>query len=132
MANQTNFHFTMVTPERPVLECDASFVAFPAHDGEVGIKTGRAPLLYRMGSGRLRVQSDDETHVYFVAGGFAQMDNNRLTLLTEQAITAVELDRAEAREALQAALAITATDDESYAAKTRAMDAARAQLRLAG
>lgn len=41
------FHCSVVTPERAVLECEASFAAFPAHDGEIGIMPQRAPLLCR-------------------------------------------------------------------------------------
>src|SRR5436305_14781883 len=85
MATGNTFHCSVITPERAVLEADATFVAFPAHDGEVGILPQRAPLLFKMGAGELRVQSPQGNQALFVDGGFAQMVENRLTLLTEVA-----------------------------------------------
>ena len=61
-----SFHCSVVTPERVVLETEARFVALPAHDGEVGILPGRAPLLVALGVGRLRVQSADGEQVLHV------------------------------------------------------------------
>lgn len=134
MAESTKtFHCNVVTPEAPILECEATFVAFPSHDGEVGILCDRAPLLHKMGIGTLRVETaDGETKTYFVDGGFAQMVDNRLTLLTEQARSTEELSAAEARSALDEALAMSAGDDFSHAERTKAIDRARAQLRIVG
>jgi hypothetical protein len=50
------FRVAVVTPEREVLATDASFVALPAYDGEMGVMPRRAPLLVQLGSGILRVQ----------------------------------------------------------------------------
>ena len=83
MARTDTFHCSVITPERAMLEAEATFVAFPAHDGEVGILPDRAPLLFKMGAGELRVESPQGNQVLFVDGGFAQMVENRLTLLTE-------------------------------------------------
>ncbi|MEJ2086276.1 MAG: hypothetical protein P8Y44_11450 [Acidobacteriota bacterium] len=85
MASGKTFSCSVVTPERAVLECEATFAALPAHDGEIGILFNRAPLLCRLGHGRLRIESGAEKHVLQVAGGFAEMVANRLTILTEEA-----------------------------------------------
>ena len=132
MAARDTFHCSVITPERAVLETEATFVAFPAHDGEVGILRNRAPLLYKMGSGVLRVESPEGNHRLFVDGGFAQMVENRLTLLTEQAKRIEDLDRAAAERALADAQRRPATTDTEIAARQRAIDSARAQIRLAG
>lgn len=84
MAEKT-FHCSVVTPERAVLETDATFVAFPAHDGEIGILQNRAPLLCQLGKGILRVEIGKETQRFKIEGGFAQMVDNKLTLLTDGA-----------------------------------------------
>jgi F-type H+-transporting ATPase subunit epsilon len=124
------FHCSVITPERAMLETEATFVAFPAHDGEVGILPNRAPLLYRMGIGELRVESPEGNHVLFVAGGFAQMLENRLTLLTEQAKRIDELDAAAAQRALAAARAMPMKTEAELTARQRALKSAEAQLRL--
>ncbi|HKI04258.1 MAG TPA: ATP synthase F1 subunit epsilon [Thermoanaerobaculia bacterium] len=130
MARNDTFHCSVITPERAVLETDATFVAFPAHDGEVGILRDRAPLLYRMGIGELRVESPEGNHVLFVAGGFAQMVENRLTLLTEQAKRIEEIDPAAVERALAEAHAMPAVGEAAFNARQRAIRSAEVQRHL--
>lgn len=131
MARTDTFHCSVVTPERAVLETEATFVAFPAHDGEVGILPGRAPLLFKMGIGSLRVESPEGNHGFFVDGGFAQMVENRLTLLTEQAKRLEEIDRAAAERALAEAREMPMITDAEFAARQRAVKRAEVQIRMA-
>lgn len=130
MATNDTFHCSVITPERAVLDTEATFVAFPAHDGEVGVLHDRAPLLYKMGIGELRMETPAGNHRLFVDGGFAQMVENRLTLLTEQAKTVAEIDRAAAERALAEAHAMRITDDASFAARQRALKRAEVQIKM--
>jgi F-type H+-transporting ATPase subunit epsilon len=132
MARTDTFHCSVITPERAVLEAEATQVVFPAHDGEVGILRGRAPLLYKMGSGLLRLEGPEGDRSLFVDGGFAQMVDNRLTILTEQAKEVSELDRAAAERALAEARQMPMGTDSQFAARQRAVESARAQIKLAG
>ena len=131
MARNDTFHCSVITPERAVLEADATFVAFPAWDGEVGILKHRAPLLYKLGAGELRVESPDGNERLFVAGGFAQMVEDRLTILTEQAKRPEEIDRAAAQRALAEARAMPMVTDAEYETRQRAVRSAEMQLKLA-
>ena len=130
MARTDTFQCSVITPERAVLETDATFVAFPAHDGEVGILRDRAPLLFKMGIGVLRVETPEAKHKFFVDGGFAQMVDNRLTLLTEQAKAAEEIDRAAAERALAEARALPMITDVEFAAHQKAVQRAEVQIKL--
>lgn len=130
MAEHT-FHLSVVTPERVVLETEARSVVLPAYDGQLGILAHRAPLLARLGGGRLIAETAEGEEVYFVDGGFAQMVDNRLTVLSEQASRPEEIDRDAARRSLEEALALPASDQAAQAAKARAVASARARLRLA-
>jgi F-type H+-transporting ATPase subunit epsilon len=132
MAKGDTFHCSVITPERAVLEADATFVAFPAHDGEVGILPGRAPLLFKLGIGALRIETREGTERFYVDGGFAQMVEDRLTILTEQAKRLNEIDRAAAERALAAARDMPAHGETGIAARERALERARVQLRLTG
>jgi F-type H+-transporting ATPase subunit epsilon len=105
-------------------------VAFPAHDGEVGILRDRAPLLFRMGIGELRVESPEGNHVLFVAGGFAQMVDNRLTLLTEQAKRLEEIDPAAVERADAEAHAMPTGTGAAFNARQRAIKSAEVQRHL--
>lgn len=125
------FHISVITPERAVLETDATFAAVPAHDGELGILKNRAPMLYRLGAGLLRVDTPESKSALFVAGGFAQMVDNRLTILTEVAKQLSQLDRAAAERALAGAQAMKSGSEAEWKARQRALAAARTELRLA-
>ena len=131
MAKNDTFHCSVITPERAVLEADATFVAFPAHDGEVGILKNHAPLLYKLGVGVLRVETPEAKHAFFVDGGFAQMVENRLTLLTEQAKAVEEIDPAAAARSLDTAREMPMTTEAEFAARQRAVRRAETQIHLA-
>ena len=81
MAKSDTFQCSVVTPERTMVECAATFVAFPAHDGEMGVLFNRSPLLCKLGVGRLRIEAPTENHTMYIDGGFAQVVDNRLTIL---------------------------------------------------
>jgi F-type H+-transporting ATPase subunit epsilon len=110
-----SFHLSVVTPEREVLSLEARFVAFPAYDGEMGILAQRAPLLAKLGAGLLRVdEAGGGKRRLFIAGGFAQMVDNKLTLLTEEALEPEKVTAELAKSALTAAARLpNRTDAES-------------------
>ena len=133
MATGGGFDCSVVTPERVVVECEARFVAVPAHDGEVGILRRRAPLLTRLDVGLLRIETTGgEKRELFVDGGFAEMVGNRLTVLTESATPASELDRKAAELLLAEAREMDAAADADFEARQRQLRKARAQLRRLG
>ncbi len=128
MAN--TFRYSVVTPERVVSEGEARFVALPAHDGEVGVLKGRAPLVVKLDVGRLRIETGAGTELFYVGGGFAEVVRDRLTVLTEEAKKPDQLDRERARSLLASAREMVVRDDATFAARQRAVKGARLQLRL--
>lgn len=133
MATTDTFKTTIITPERMVLDKETTFVAFPAHDGEMGVLHNRAPLLCKLGIGELRLETTaGENQRLYIDGGFAQMVDNRLTLLTEQARQVDELETDAARQAMVEAQAMTITDDESFEERQKAIQRAQTQLKLLG
>lgn len=129
---ESTFDCSVITPERIVLQCKAKFVAFPAHDGELGVLRNRAPLVCKMGIGVLRVEADNASHQYFVDGGFAQVVDNKLSILTAQARAPKDVDSAAANKAMVEARAMDITDDASFEARQNAVKRAQVQLKLAG
>jgi F-type H+-transporting ATPase subunit epsilon len=125
------FRVSVVTPEREVLAADARFVALPAYDGEMGILARRAPLLVQLGSGKLRVEPvAGASRELFVSGGFAQMVDDRLTVLTEEASELDALRPEAAVAGLSTARGLPSAGDEAWTRKQRALDRARALGRL--
>ncbi len=122
----------VVTPERAVLDEIADFVALPLYDGELGILPGRLPLIGRLGFGEMRLVRNHQAKHYYVDGGFAQVRDNVVTVLTARAILASEIPVEAAREALHSAQHTIATTPEAQQAQERQRERARAQLRIAG
>jgi len=126
------FNCVIVTPEQQVLDQQVSQVIFPAYDGQVGILTDRAPLLAKLGVGALRLTAaNNQQRVFFVEGGIAQMKDNKLTILTNEAIPAEDLDPEAARAELAEATARRITDENSARERERRMQRARAMQDLA-
>ncbi len=124
------FHCSVITPERAVLDCDATFVAMPAHDGEIGIMDRRSPLVCKLGVGVLRVETGSEKHLMLIEQGFAQVVGNRLTILTQKARKPEEIDIDSANQALTEATAMKITDEASVDARGNAIKSAKLQIKL--
>jgi F-type H+-transporting ATPase subunit epsilon len=77
---------SVISPERTLYEGTATSVVAPAFDGEVGILTSHAPMMTLLGRGTLRVQSASGTERFVVEGGFLQVVDNHVRVVTEKAI----------------------------------------------
>jgi F-type H+-transporting ATPase subunit epsilon len=124
-------HCVVVTPETTLFDDVVDFVALPLYDGELGVLPGRAPLIGRLGYGELRTRVAGLTQHYFVDGGFAQVRDDVVTVLTNRAIPADRIVTVAASEELERANALRATTDAEQAEKERSIARARAQLRVA-
>ncbi|MFZ9880051.1 MAG: F0F1 ATP synthase subunit epsilon [Phycisphaerales bacterium] len=95
----------VVTPTESVLDSEASYVEFPAWDGQKGVAPGAAPFLVRLGEGRLRIERSGGSDVFLLDGGFAQMNGGTLTILADAVTPAGALSAAEAEKELAEASA---------------------------
>ena len=120
----------VVTPERTLFDEVVEFVALPLFDGELGVLPGRAPLIGRLGYGELRTRAHGAVKRYFVDGGFAQVRDDVVTVLTNRALPAAQIDTGAAAKELEVAQSRRATTDYELSEKTRAIARARAQLRV--
>ena len=121
----------VVTPEKPVVDEAAQFVALPLLDGEIGVAPGHTPLIGRLGAGELRVTREGQVSRYYVESGFVEVMADVVTLLTSRAVAADELDAATLEEQLASAQKREANTADLMAQRQRAVDNARAQLRVA-
>jgi len=121
----------LVTPEATALDTPAEFVALPLFDGEAGIAPGRAPLIGRLGFGELRVRHNGQTQRFYIDGGFVQVVDDVVSVLTNLALPAGKLDPSAARSQLQTALSTHAAGPAEMAIRDRQISQARGQLRVA-
>ena len=121
----------VVTPEQTALEQKADFVALPLYDGEIGIGANHSPLIGRLGYGEMRIKTGGTTTTYYIDGGFVQVADNVVSVLTNRAVPAKNLDPAAAEKQLAAANQRPGNTPELLDMRDKAIAQARAQVRTA-
>ena len=86
-----SFEFVVVTPERPVVDARAESVVVPGAEGEFGVLPEHEPFLAPLVAGELRFTTEEGTHSLRITGGFAEVSQERVTILA----SAVEGDSEE-------------------------------------
>jgi F-type H+-transporting ATPase subunit epsilon len=119
----------VVTPERTELDREADYISLPLYDGELGVMSGRAPLIGRLGCGTLRLNTVAGSEKYFIDGGFAQVENNVVSILTGKAIPVDLINSDQARQELEAAQAMPGSTPAESALKEAALQKARGKVR---
>jgi F-type H+-transporting ATPase subunit epsilon len=76
---------SVISPESVLFEGETESVVAPAYDGEIGILTGHAPLMALLGSGELRIGASGGGQRFTVSGGFLQVLNDDVRVVTETA-----------------------------------------------
>jgi F-type H+-transporting ATPase subunit epsilon len=120
----------VVTPEKTLFDELVDFVSLPLYDGELGVLPGRTPLIARLGYGELRTRQVETVHHYYVDGGFAQIRDDVVTVLTNRALTASAIDPGAASRELEHAEETRALSDHDFAEKLKALTRSRAMIRV--
>jgi F-type H+-transporting ATPase subunit epsilon len=83
----SNLHFTLVTPERQLMNEDVHMVVVPGSEGEFGVMAGHAPFMTTLRDGELTVFRTAGTSPERIrlSGGFAEVGDSGLTILAESA-----------------------------------------------
>ena len=125
--------FELVSPERLLLSIPVEMVVVPGSEGDFGVLPGHAPMISTVRPGVISIWQDGAIdRRVFVAGGVAEVQPERCTVLAEDAVPLEEADEAEAdRRVADAREALERADDESTAAEARKRLATAEALRAA-
>lgn len=125
----------IVTPEKRVLNDTVDSVTIPAANGEIGILPNHAPLISALRSGVLAYTKGGATERMVVSGGFVEVGADKVSILTDIAETAqdinIEAARAE-REQSEKALGAWTGSEEAFEVEKDKFERAQARLLLAG
>ena len=101
------FDVSLVTPDGPVFEGEVEMLIVPGADGEIGVLARHAPLIamLKAGSTRVHVTRDGEVREFATGPGFFKVEQDRALALVDDAVDAMEIDDARAREQLEVAQA---------------------------
>lgn len=114
--------FDLVSPERLLLSKSVDMVTVPGSEGYMGVMAGHASLVSALRAGMIDMQDEGQDTRFFIRGGFAEINAEKITVLAEEAVPISELDIAVLDQRIADAQA------DEIAAKTDAERARAAQL----
>jgi F-type H+-transporting ATPase subunit epsilon len=117
------FHFDLVSPERMVFSGDVEQVDVPGAEGDFGVLAHHAPLIAMLKPGILTVRGPGEAQRIVVVGGFAEVNEQGLTVLADMATPVEDFDRANLASQIE-----DAEEDVVDATEDAERDAAREKL----
>lgn len=124
----------VIAPDQTVWDEAAEEVILPSTSGQVGILPGHAPLLTALDTGVMRVRSSKVWKPIALMGGFAEVQDNEVTVLVTAAERGDRIDPETARSEFAAAEQgmTNASTDQGKLKARQALKRARARLQAAG
>ena len=126
----SKFKINIVSAEHSIYEGEVKMAYVPGSQGELGIAPGHAPLLTSLKPGEVRVDDNLGEQSFFISGGILEVQPKAITILSDTAIRADDLDESRALEAKERAEHAMADkqDDRSYADAVADLQNAMAQI----
>jgi len=125
----------IVTPEKRVLDESVDSVTVPTVTGEIGVLPNHAPLISALKSGILTYTTKGSSDKLVVSGGFVEVSGDQVSVLTDVAEKADEIDTESARaekDAAEKALASSNSGSaEEFETEREKLERAQARLQLA-
>ena len=132
-SNAKAFRLEIVSAERSLFSGEANFVVVPGVDGELGIFPNHTPLLTKIKPGTLKFHAKDESEetLFFVAGGFLEVQPTVVTVLADTIVRGEEIDQARAEESMRnAEEAISKAPEDKIALATAQAELSYAMAEL--
>ncbi len=82
----------VITPEQVIFDGEVDMVVARIADGDIGVLVDHQPVVSTVEIGAVRINQDDERHVYATSDGFFKVSENLVQILVEEAVTPGEID----------------------------------------
>ena len=128
----------VLSPDKTVWDAVAEEIVLPSTTGQLGILSGHAPLLTALDTGVMRVRPSKNEDWVAIAllGGFAEVDQDEVTILVNSAERGDKINQQEASTAFKEAQTrlnqVAAGDRQAQIQATQAFKRARARFQAAG
>ena len=93
----------IISPKEKVISTEAKQVVLPTESGEIGLLTGHIPLVTQLKLGTLKVINESIQEAFAIQGGFAQLVSDKISILTDEAIAASDLEASAIEASINAA-----------------------------
>jgi F-type H+-transporting ATPase subunit epsilon len=124
----------IVTPDKVLYKDDVEGVSIPTMEGEITILPDHLPIIAAMKPGELKIKKEGKENYFSVTRGVVEVDGKSITILTDAAEKAEEIDEKRAKEAQERAKALMSEkrhDEESYSDAVAQLERALSRLRIA-
>ena len=126
----------VISPDRTIWDAEAEEVVLPSTTGQLGILSGHAPLLTALDIGVLRVRADKDWVAIALMGGFAEIEDNEVTILVNGAERGDSIDLSNAQTEYTSAKSnvdqVSADDKQAVIRARKSLKKARARVQAAG
>lgn len=126
--------FKIVTPEKVLYDAQVEGVSFPTVEGEITVLPHHIPIISAIKPGELKIKIDGKNEFFHVTSGVLEVDGQAITLLTDAAERAAEVDEKRAEEAVKRAQSIMSekhSEEEGYAEAVAQMERAMSRIKIA-
>lgn len=125
----------IVTPDKVIYEGETNGVTLPTVEGQITVLPGHIPIISAIKSGELKIKHGGGNEEYFsITRGVAEVDGQSITILTDAAEKAEEIDVKRAEEAKAKAKELMAkvrAGEEGYTEAVAQMERALSRIRIA-
>lgn len=126
-----NIQCDIVSAEQQIFSGQIEMLVAAGTEGDLGISHGHAPLLSGLQPGPIRIITDGEEEIYYISGGYIEVQPNVVIVLADTALRADDMDEAAALQAKEEAEKdmVNRSGDFDYSAAAIQLAEATAQLR---
>jgi F-type H+-transporting ATPase subunit epsilon len=127
------FNLQIITPKNIVFDQEVEMVILRTTEGDMGILPNHAPFVAELVIGEMKVKLAAESEeMFFVAGGFLEIADNKATILADDAMNAKDIDIEKARKEAEIAKAKLSKlkEDRDIVATERALQESLAKIRV--
>jgi F-type H+-transporting ATPase subunit epsilon len=123
--------FELVSPEKLLLTRAVDMVVVPGAEGDMGVLPRHSPTITTVRPGTIVVyEGGAVSDRIFIAGGFAEVSDNRCTVLAEEAMPIEDIDKAAAQQSLADARENISSADSDAARKSAETAVAVAEAKI--
>ena len=90
----------IISPKEKVFSTEAKQVVLPTESGEIGLLTGHIPIVTQLKLGALKVINESSQEVFAIKGGFAQLVSDKISILTDEAVSTNNIEAAAIEQAI--------------------------------
>lgn len=90
----------IISPKEKVFSTEAKQVVLPTESGEIGLLTGHIPIVTQLKLGALKVINESSQEVFAIKGGFAQLVSDKISILTDEAVSTNNIEAATIEQAI--------------------------------